>query len=202
MLTSGLHDVPPGCVATVVTILEMRAPPPPADPAPPVPGATLVHVKTPTRDWYRRLFTGIGGDWLWFSRLAMPLAELDAVICDPSVEIRVLRDGAGRDLAMLELDFRVPGMCELAFLGVTAGWRGRGAARMLMQAALARAWTAPIERLHLHTCTFDHPAALPFYLRSGFAPVATRVEITPDPRLSGLLPRDAAPHVPVVPVTP
>lgn len=197
MLTAGFHDVPPGCLAAVVTVLEMRRPPPPR-PVAPLPGLSLVQVKTPGPDWYLRLFSEIGRDWLWFSRLAMPDADLVAIVTDPAVEIRVLRDEGGRDVGLLELDFRTPGACELAFFGVAAALQGRGAGRLLMQAALARAWAAPIDRFHVHTCTFDHPAALPFYIRSGFVPVARRVEVAPDPRLTGLLPVDAAPHVPML----
>jgi hypothetical protein len=50
----------------------------------------------------------------------------------------------------------------------------------------------------VHTCTLDHPNALGFYLRSGFTPYARSVEIADDPRLHGVLPRSAAPHVPVM----
>jgi len=198
MLIEGLHGVPTGTVAAVVTVLEMRAPPP-TRPVVHVPELSIARVSAPRTDWYRELFAEIGRDWLWVSRLSMPVAELAAIITDPAVEIRVLRDAGGRDLGLLELDFRTPGTCEMAFLGVAAAVQGRGAGRMLMQAALTRAWAEPISRLHLHTCTFDHPAALPFYMRSGFVPVEQRVEVRADPRLVGLLPRDAAPQVPMIP---
>lgn len=198
MLEIGIHDVPPGCVAAVVTCLEMQSPPPLRAVAD-LPGLSLDHVTDPATDWYTRVFTDIGGrDWLWFSRLALADADLAAIIRDPAVEIRVLRDGAGRVLGLMELDFRVPGACELVFFGVARDLQGQGAGRVLMAAALARAWAAPIARFHVHTCTLDHPAALPFYIRSGFTPVARRIEIAPDPRLSGLLPMDAAQHVPVL----
>ncbi|MEX0368657.1 MAG: GNAT family N-acetyltransferase, partial [Ruegeria sp.] len=43
----------------------------------------------------------------------------------------------------------------------------------------------------------DHPRALDFYRRSGFTPVRQEVEVMADPRLNGVLPKDAAPHVPL-----
>ena len=64
--------------------------------------------------------------------------------------------------------------------------------------ALARAWAKPIRRFWVHTCTFDHPAALPFYVRSGFKPYALQIEVHPDPRLTGHLPRDVAPHIALI----
>jgi GNAT superfamily N-acetyltransferase len=199
MLDRGFHDVPQGCVAAVVTHLEMRSPSPVRNPVSPLPGLSLVHVAAPGTDWYKAVFTDIGGvDWLWFSRLALPDVELAAIITDPAVEIRALRDADGRDHGLLELDFRVPGACEIAFFGVARALQGQGAGRFLMQSALQRAWAAPINRFHVHTCTLDHPAALPFSIRSGVTPVARTVEIAPDPRLTGLLPPEAAPQVPVL----
>ena len=53
-------------------------------------------------------------------------------------------------------------------------------------------------RVWLHTCTFDHPAALAFYQRSGFRPFRRQVEVVNDPRLDGTVPRDVARHVPVI----
>jgi hypothetical protein len=66
-----------------------------------------------------------------------------------------------------------------------------------MNHAQSIAWAAPIERFWLHTCTLDHPGAIAFYRRSGFAPYKLGVEIADDPRLTGALPRDAFPDVPV-----
>ena len=65
-----------------------------------------------------------------------------------------------------------------------------------MNEALELAFLRPIERLFVHTCSLDHPAALPFYVRSGFAPYKRAIEVADDPRLTGRLPRGAAPQVP------
>jgi hypothetical protein len=39
---------------------------------------------------------------------------------------------------------------------------------------------------------------LGFYLRSGFRAYARRIEVADDPRLTGLAPRSAAKHIPIV----
>jgi hypothetical protein len=65
-----------------------------------------------------------------------------------------------------------------------------------MDQAVARAWAKPIRRFWVHTCSFDHPGALDFYRRSGFRAYAFAVEVADDPRLTGHLPRHAAPQVP------
>lgn len=195
-LADGFHDVAPGRVATVVTYLEMRAP---AEPRPAVlpNGCTIRPIESPDPVWYRDLFRRVGGqDWLWFSRLTMDDVALAAIIGDPEVEIHVL-DRGGAAEGILELDFREPGACELAFFGVTPEMTGTTAGRCLMNAGIDLAFARKIELFHLHTCTLDHPRALAFYRRSGFTPTRQQVEIQPDPRLSGLLPEEAGPHIPI-----
>ncbi len=196
-LPPGAWPVPAGHLASVVTYLEMRARPP-VRPVPTAePGVTLEHCPAPALTGYRDWFRAVGGDWLWISRLRLSDDALRAILHDPLVEVHVLRR-AGQFAGLLELDFRHPGECELAYFGLVPEAVGQGLGRYLMAAAIDKAWSRPIGRFWVHTCTADSQAALPFYIRSGFAPYATAIEVEPDPRLSGLLPRNAAPHVPLI----
>lgn len=198
LLDDGLHDVPPGHLANVVTVLEMTAPPEIRETGLPK-GAQLVRVDSPGLDWYRDLFERVGGqDWLWESRLGLSDDALSAILDDNAVEVMSLT-AEGTDQGIVELDFREQGACELMFFGVTRAMIGKGAGRYMMNAAIRRAFERPIDRFHVHTCTFDHPRALDFYRRSGFTPVRQQIEVMRDPRLTGLLPRDAGPHIPVFP---
>jgi GNAT superfamily N-acetyltransferase len=104
----------------------------------------------------------------------------------------------GDEAGLLELDFRHADECEVSFFGLAPEFIGAGAGRWLMNQALERAWSRPLRRLWIHTCTLDHPSALAFYLRSGFQAYRRQIETVPDPRLTGLLPRTAAPHVPLI----
>lgn len=191
-----LTGVPPGMVATIVTTLEMTAPPR-LRPMPDAP-LRLVRWPSPARNAYRTLFRRVGEPWLWFSRLVMADDALDAIIGDPAVEIHAVTDRAGIEVGLLELDFRVAGQCEIGFFGLVPELAGKGHGRWLMAHALAMGWRKGIGRLWVHTCTLDHPGALGFYRRQGFTPVSRAVESFADPRLTGHLPRDAAPHVPVI----
>lgn len=192
----GYSDIAPGHVASVVTDLEMRARPAPANSTLPA-GFTLAPATQIGLEAYRALFRKVGADWLWYSRLFMADAELAGILAHTDVEILIVR-GAQQDVGLLELDFRVPGECELTFLGLTPDCTGQGLGRALMQQAIERAWSRPIARMWVHTCTYDHPSALRFYIQAGFTPYAVRVEVQVDPRLTGHLPRDAAPQVPVI----
>ena len=195
-LPDGYSDVAPGKLASVVTCLEMLQSVPLRAEREGAPWR-LRRVPRPDAVWYRELYARVGAEWLWFSRLAMPVPQLEAIIRDADVEVYAL-EAAGRDEGLLELDFREPGECELAFYGLSGALVGQGAGRWLMNRAIEQAWARPIRRLWVHTCTLDHPAALGFYLRSGFLAYARRVEVADDPRLAGLAPRSSAPHVPII----
>ena len=195
-LDDGLIDVAPGKIAAVVTHLRMLAPCPPR-PAPERGDLSLRRVAEPSTAWYRELYARVGETWLWFSRLRLEPVALAAILADPQVEVFALAC-AGRDQGLLELDFRVEGLCELAFFGLTPAMVGQGAGRLAMNHAIARAWARPIGCLWVHTSTLDHPNALAFYLRSGFCPFKRQIEIADDPRLTGYLPPEAAPNVPII----
>lgn len=192
----GYSPIPPGCLANVVTCLEMLDRPDAAPVGFPD-GFTLQRWERPETEAYRALFRLVGERWMWTSRLLMPDAELRAILDDPGVEVSRLMRG-GRAVGILELDFRAPGQCELGFFGLAEEAIGQGIGRALMSAAIERAWAAPIRRFWVHTCSFDHPAAARFYQRSGFRPYAIMVEVHPDLRLTGKMPRMAAPHVPLI----
>ncbi|MEX0281635.1 MAG: GNAT family N-acetyltransferase [Arenibacterium sp.] len=179
-----------------MTYLEMTAPAP-SRPCPEPEGCELRTIERPDIDWYRDLFFRVGGrDWLWSSCLMLTEDELRDVLHDPGVIVFALeRDGHPEGL--LQLDLRVQGACELAFFGVTRDLAGTTAGRYMMNRAISEAWSHDIGKFHVHTCTLDHPRALEFYRRSGFVPVRQEVEVMADPRLSGVLPKDAAPHVPL-----
>jgi GNAT superfamily N-acetyltransferase len=189
-----LIDVPAGQLAAVVTYLEM--PRPPADLAVP-PSALHLHRIYPSPADYRALFRLVGAPWLWFSRLVMSDDTLLAILTDPAVELFEVRDGSTA-VGMLELDRRISGQCELAFVGLVPGYTAQGHGRWLLAEAIGRAWSGDTRLVHVHTCSLDHPAALGAYRRAGFTAVSRKVETFIDPRLAGILPRDAAPQIPLV----
>lgn len=194
-LKDGYVDVPRGRLAAVVTYLEMTSPPP----LPPARAseASIRRVESPELDWYRRLYRAVGEPWLWFGRLRMPDEVLASLIRQPGIEIYVLSvDGA--DKGFIELDRRILPEIEIAYFGVTPDLIGQGMGSLLMRHALEQAWSHKPRRVHLHTCTLDHPNALEFYLKWGFHAWKRAVEVAPDPRLTGDAHPDAAPQIPLI----
>ena len=183
-----------GDLVAVVTFLEMREPR--GDPPPPSP-LSQRRLAALEPEAYSLLFRAIGSRWLWFSRLVMDDKTLAAIIRDPNVELYAV-EHESRDVGMLELDFRETNECELAFVGLVPDLSGQGHGRWLLAEALRLAWREGIVRVHVHTCTLDHPAALAAYRRAGFRPFRRAIERFPDPRLLGILPRDCGPQIPLI----
>jgi GNAT superfamily N-acetyltransferase len=194
-MQDGYTDVPAGKLASIVTYLEMRQPCEIVAAA--TPELRVRRVEHPELDWYRALYRRVGEDWLWFSRLRMSDDELHAVLDDPANDVFALSHD-GLDCGLLEFARRRMPDIELTFFGVTREMIGKGAGRALLAFSLPLMWAHKPQRIWVHTCTSDHPAALGFYRKMGFVPYKRAVEIADDPRLTGELPRTAAGHVPVL----
>jgi len=189
------HPLADNELAAVVTYLEMRSPPEHEIPDSPL---SLKRIEVPQPEHYRELFRLVGAPWLWFSRLILDDAHLASIIQHPKVELYSVLDENGREAGMVELDFREAGECELAFVGLVPELSGKGHGRWLLAQAISRGWREGVDRVHVHTCSLDHPAALAAYCRAGFTPYKRAIERFPDPRLLGVLPKSCAPQIPLL----
>ena len=196
MSASAAETVPAGKLYTVITHLAMDAPPAVAPPPPPAPGVTLERRRAMAVDDYLRLYHAIGDDWLWWSRLTWDEARLAAHLAEDETEVYVAEAG-GAEIGLIELNLRPEPDIEIRYFGVVPSWIGKGLGGWLLGHALAAAGRHEPRRLILNTCTLDHPGALAFYQKHGFAITHSEVDIVDDPRLIGLLPLTAAPHIPL-----
>ena len=149
------------------TYLEMLARPDRVVP-PPREGLAVVHAKMPTVAYYRFLYEGVGRDYDWPRCQKLSDAELAALLDDPRLEVHVLM-AEGVPAGFAELDRRVEGEVELVQFGLLPEFIGQGLGRYFLWWAIDRAWGYGPRRFWLHTDTKDHPAALPNYLKAGFA---------------------------------
>jgi GNAT superfamily N-acetyltransferase len=134
---------------------------------PPRAGLTVVHAQKPTVAYYRLLYDTVGKDYDWTSRNKLSDADLAAILQDSWVEVHVLMaDGVPAGFA--ELDRRIEGEIELVQFGLMPEFIGQGLGRYFLQWIIDKAWSYQPRRFWLHTCTQDHPAALPNYLKAGF----------------------------------
>jgi GNAT superfamily N-acetyltransferase len=134
---------------------------------PPREGLLVVHAKKPSVAYYRFLYNAVGQDYDWTSRRKLSDTELATLLNDPRLEVHVLMaDGVPAGFA--ELDRRLEGEIELVQFGLIPEFIGRGLGRFFLRWIMDKAWSYQPRRLWLHTCTKDHPAALPNYLKAGF----------------------------------
>lgn len=179
----------------VITYLEMTARPA-LRTAPAPDGCRLAPWPKPPLEDYREIMRRVGTDWLWHGRLSLSDGELKRQTHSEAVDIECIWQG-DTPVAISELKFKTS-EAELVFFGVAPSLIGTTAARFLMAATLERAWQRPINWLYLDTCTLDSPKALDFYRRSGFVEYDRAIRVSPDPRLNGILPHDAASNIAVL----
>jgi GNAT superfamily N-acetyltransferase len=135
--------------------------------SPPREGFAVIHAKKPAVAYYRFLYHTVGKEYHWYSRGKLSDAELAATVQHPLNEVHVLHvDGVPAGFA--ELDRRRGGEIELVQFGLMPEFIGQGLGRHFLQWTIDKAWSYRPRRFWLHTCTLDHPAALPNYLKAGF----------------------------------
>lgn len=152
---------------TVVTYLEMTAPPDRPPPIAPSPQLEVRLATRPTVSFYRYLYDTVGGPWTWVCRDQLDDQALAAEIQNEAVEVQVLWLG-GVPAGYIELDFRIPANVEILYFGLIPEFVGQGLGRFLLDWGVARVWSRDPRRLWVHTCDLDHPQALGLYQRAGF----------------------------------
>jgi N-acetylglutamate synthase-like GNAT family acetyltransferase len=195
-LPDGYYELPKGKLANVVTCLEMLSKPPAKDTSLPS-GFSLRRFSSADLATFRALFKAIGEDNMWFSRLFVPDEKLAQILDNTQIESYAFCQNEN-PVGLLELNFAEMPNCELVFFGLTPDTIGSGLGRTLMNIAITKAWEKPISRFWVHTCHFDHPAAVGFYKRSGFTPYSLMVEIHDDPRQTGHMAKTASPNVALI----
>jgi GNAT superfamily N-acetyltransferase len=170
-----------------ITYLEMLVRPVGRRMPAPLDKLALMRAEACTVSFYRYLYDTVGERWLWFERRITDDASVAAQIHQPAIEIFVLYV-CGVPAGFFELDAAAPRETKLCYFGLIPDFIGRRLGPFLLQAAIDRAWSRPIDRFWLHTSTFDHPKALRVYQQAGFVVYARRTVRFEDPRERGILP--------------
>ncbi|MEO0385791.1 MAG: GNAT family N-acetyltransferase [Pseudomonadota bacterium] len=195
-LENGFAVVPVGLLATIETSLE-RTTPPNTDAFALPPGYAFVQPDPVNLDDFKKLYRAVGDPWLWFGRLQKSDEGIRSILTAPTTTLRYLLDPSGQPVGLAELRRENAESLEVSYFGLVPQATGKKLGPVLMEHGLSAAWTPQTTRAWLHTCTFDSPAALSFYRRQGFKPFRQRLELSPDPRLTGVLPRETAPQIPL-----
>jgi GNAT superfamily N-acetyltransferase len=156
------------------TYLEMSSPgdlqaSPPPEPEPHV--ERLQHCPV---SLFRLLYQEVGRAFRWTDRLAWSDDAVRRHLATKGVSIWLM-SWNGEPAGYFELCEREDGSAEIAYFGLLPDFIGRGWGKYLLTRAVQAAFGTGARRVWLHTCTLDHPAALPNYLKRGFRPVRQEV---------------------------
>lgn len=169
-----------GALQTTVTYLQMTERPRHGTIPHPGDKVAILRAENPPIHFYRYLYDRIGRAYCWVIRRCCTDAELKDMLHHPDTELYVLYV-RGVPMGMAELEFKDRPAARLAYLGLMAEAQGRGLGSYLLSQAVQIAWSRPIEKLLLNTCTLDHPRALPMYQRMGFSVYAREEQTLPIP---------------------
>lgn len=141
------------------------------------PDVRIERVSDPTPALYRHCYRTVGKDFHWRDRWDWTDAEITAHLTQPEITLHTAARG-GTLVGWYELR-AVPEdrSVEIAYFGLFPEAIGHGLGKHLLSCAVRDAWAsspAPA-RVWLHTCTLDHPAALPNYIARGFNPYKTEI---------------------------
>lgn len=162
------------------TFLEMRAPGELKPAATPVPEPAVTRLQPCSPAMFRHLYAEVGRAFRWTDRLSWTDEQIDEHLASRRISIWLLswQDVPAGYFELREHDDR---SVEIAYFGLLPDFIGRGWGKYLLTQAARAAWDLGPSRVWLHTCTLDHPAALPNYLKRGFRPVREETyEVTAD----------------------
>ena len=127
----------------------------------------LIRAKIPCPELNRFLYTAVGADWIWYSRLSWDYARWLTFLDRAELETWVAYV-SGTPAGYFELESQASGNVEIIHFGLLPRFIGQGLGSPLLTAAIRRAWEMGCKRLWVHTCDLDHPHALRNYQARGF----------------------------------
>ncbi|MFO7901579.1 MAG: GNAT family N-acetyltransferase [Planctomycetota bacterium] len=146
--------------------LEMLAPdelrPKPCDD----PEFHVLETAVPQWQLNRFLYQWVGGDYQWIDRLSWTAERWRAYVADENLRT-FIGTKQGSPVGYFELHKEPNENVEIAYFGLTPEFIGHGYGGAMLTEAIRRAWQWGKNRVWVHTCTRDHPAALSNYQARG-----------------------------------
>lgn len=156
------------------TYVEMTDRPTAPVPPPPRTDVRVDQVTACPPSFYRYLYAEVGRTYGWKDRSSWTDQTIRSYLADPAISLWVCLAG-GAPAGYVEFRADESGGVEIVYFGLLPDFVGAGLGKYFLSAALDLAWSTAPTRVWLHTCTLDHPAALPNYLRRGFRIFKTEV---------------------------
>lgn len=170
-----------GTTVVTRTYLEMRSTDALRAAGPPDPAPRIERVGFCPASFYRYLYGAVGRSFGWTDRLTWDDDAIGRHLGRPAITLWLMSSEAA-PAGYFEFERHGDGSVEIAYFGLLPEFVGRGWGKYLLTRAVQEAWALGAGRVWLHTCTLDHPSALPNYLKRGFTPVRQEtyeVELAP-----------------------
>jgi GNAT superfamily N-acetyltransferase len=133
----------------------------------PAPGLVIIESEVKQFQFNRFLYALVGEAWRWTDKLSWSDAQWETYICDPNLRTWVAYF-KGTPAGYYELQQQLDGDVEIAYFGLAPAFIGKGFGGYLLSDAIRTAWNMPqTQRVWVHTCNLDHPAALSNYQERG-----------------------------------
>ncbi|HYK10177.1 MAG TPA: GNAT family N-acetyltransferase [Gemmatimonadales bacterium] len=137
------------------------------------PDVRLDRKPNPPPQLYRECYRTVGAAYHWRDRWDWTDREIQAHLAQPEITLYVADRGTSLagwyELRQVPEEHSV----EVAYFGIVPAEFGRGFGKHLLSCAVRDAWAMTPKRVWLHTCTLDHPNAVPNYKARGFVPYRT-----------------------------
>jgi GNAT superfamily N-acetyltransferase len=156
------------------TYLEMTSPDQLEAASVPEPAPQIARVNDCSVPFFRYLYQEVGKAYRWTDRLGWSDQQVRDYLAMPGVSIWLI-SAEQEPAGYFELRQHDDGSVEIAYFGLLPKFIGRGWGKYLLSRAVHSAWATGSKRVWLHTCTLDHPAALPNYIKRGFRPFRKEV---------------------------
>jgi GNAT superfamily N-acetyltransferase len=129
-------------------------------------GFAIRRVEPPQPSLNRWFYEQVGAAWQWTERLSWSDEQWRAWADRPELEtwIGYLNDAP---VGYYELERQPDASVGIAYFGLLPAFVGQGLGGPLLTSAIQQAWAMGAERVWVHTCTLDHPAALSNYQARG-----------------------------------
>lgn len=127
----------------------------------------ISRVELPTPSFNKYFYVEVGRGWRWRDRLVWTDQDWhNYVHLENLCTFGAFHRGA--PVGYYELLSKPETGVEIAYFGLMPAFIGQGFGGALLSSAIQHAWELGPERVWLHTCTLDHPAALRNYQARGF----------------------------------
>ncbi len=121
----------------------------------------------PRWEFNRFLYLTVGADWHWNDKRVWTDDQWRQYVESSSLKTFVAYyDDEPAGFYELHCDHET-GDVEIAYFGLLPAFIGRGLGGALLTSAIEQAWSLGTRRVWVHTCNFDHPAALKNYQSRG-----------------------------------